>query len=176
MANAKAKEIVDQTKPPPRVITIRAAGARDATPLYDCLFGYFDECSMFYPPPIEADLMAWGLGVVNKGGCILAECEGKIVGSLGLELGFYPWNHKVTFLNGVWLYVVPEFRNGSTGVRLIKAAKEIADKNSTGLRLDEVWKYRPFLMGKLKERLGFHHVGGNWVYLPGDPNVGDAEV
>lgn len=131
---------------------------------------------MFYPSPVEADTMAWGLGIINKGGVIVAECEGKIVGSVGIELGFYPWNLQSKYLNGVWLWVIPEFRNGSTGVRLLKAAKDVADKNGLAIRLDEIWKYRSFLMGKLKERMGFHHVGGNFIYIPGDPNVSEAEA
>lgn len=176
MADAKAKENAVKSAKPPRQITLRGATAIDCTEIYRCLIRYFEECSMFYPEPVEADTMAWGLGVINKGGVIVAECEGKIIGSVGLELGIYPWNSKVNYLNGVWLWVLPEYRNGSTGVRLIKAAKEVADKNSLGLRLDEVWKYRSFLMGKLKERLGFHQVGGNWVYIPGDPNVSEAEA
>lgn len=173
MADAKAKENADQKKP--RVITLRGATARDCSRLYDCLIRYFEECSLFYPPPVEADTMAWGLGIINKGGCIVAECEGKIIGSVGIEVGFYPWNVSVKYLNGVWLWVAPEYRNGLTGVRLMKAAKEVADKNGLGIRLDEVWKYRTFLMGKMKERLGFHHVGGNYVYFPLDPNREEAE-
>lgn len=175
MANAKARDNAVNEKPKPRAIILRGATARDTTQIYDCLIRYFDECKLFYPPPVEADVISWGLGIVNKGGVIVAECEGKIIGSSGVEMGIVPWNHSAKYLNSVWLWVDPEFRNGSTGVRLIKATKDIADKNGLPLRLDEIWAYRPFLMGKLKERLGFHNLGGNWGYFPNDPNRAEAE-
>lgn len=157
-------------KPIPRVINMRLATSRDLTEIYDCLIQYFKDVAMPYPSPVEKDVIAWGLRVVEQDGVVVAECDGRIIGSVGLELGTFPWNHGARYLNAVWCFVLPDFRNGSTGVRLIEQAKRLADKNGLPLRMDEIWAYRSFLMGKLKERKGFTNVGSNWAYFPPDIN------
>jgi GNAT superfamily N-acetyltransferase len=151
---------------PAGVISFRRATARDLTQLYDCLLHYFDELSFAYPGVNETDVVTWGLGVVNGGGCIVAECDGKIIGSVGMEVSTFPWNRANRYLNSVWLFVVPEFRKGGTGIRLMKLAKDIAKSNEMPVMLGEVFGFEPELLGKIKQVLGFKHVGGNYIWIP----------
>lgn len=165
-----ARDVPATSAKPKRMIALRAATPRDITALYDCLIEYFAECALYYPGAVEKDAMAWGMGIIMDGGCIVAECDGKIIGSVGVAMAVYPWNKSVRYLDSVWLFVIPAFRKGGTGIKLIEAAKQIAVANKMALRLDEVMGFEVDLLGKLKQRMGFHRVGGNWAFIPGDPN------
>lgn len=149
-------------------IGLRAAVPRDATELYDVLLRYFDELKLFYPAPVPAPTMAWGLGIIVKGGVVVAVQDEKIVGSIGMEIGHFPWAPSVGYLNGVWFYVAPERRGGDTANRLMKAAKDMARENKMGLRLDNVWGVEPRLQDRYREIHGFQYVGGNHVWFPGE--------
>lgn len=150
----------------PVQITLRPATARDATPLYNLLIRYFEELDLLYPPPLEMPTMAWGLTIVNAGGVIVAEADGEFVGSVGLEIGTFPWNPNVRYMNGVWFYVSPERRKGGCAERLMKAAKEIAARNRMALRLDNIWGVEPELQDRYRQIHGFQYVGGNHVWFP----------
>lgn len=171
---AKARPQVPVT--PQRVIALRTATGRDVSALYHCLIRYFDECKLYYPPPVESDVMLWGLVIIGQGRTVVAECDGKIIGSVGLELGTFPWNHAQHYLNSVWLFVEPEFRKGYTGIKLIRAAQQIAARSGLPLRMDEVWAYEIDRLATLKQRLGFHRIGGSFAWIPNDPNRDEAEV
>lgn len=147
-------------------ITLRQATAHDATPLYDLLIRYFDELKLFYPAPIEAPTMAWGLTIVVNSGVTLAMEGDKIIGSIGLELGRFPWNPTVQYLNGVWFYVAPERRKGRTAERLIAAAKAVGQKNNMAVRLDNIWGIEPELQDRYRQQHGFKYAGGNHVWFP----------
>lgn len=150
-------------------ITLRQATARDATPLYNVLIRYFDELKLFYPPPIESNTMAWGLTIVVGGGCTIAEADGEIIGCVGLEIGQFPWNPTVKYLNGVWFYVAPERRKGAVAEKLMSAAKAVAAKNGMALRLDNIWGVEPELQDRYRQMHGFQYVGGNHVWFPSPP-------
>lgn len=168
-AKARKKETAAPApaKPRPvRNIVIRAAVPRDATALYDVLIRYFEELALFYPGPVEGPTMAWGLSVLVKGGVIVATENDQIIGSVGMEMGQYPWAPAVNYLNGVWFYVAPEYRRGGTAERLMKAAKDIAERNKMALRLDNVWGVEVELQDRWRKQHGFKYVGGNHVWFP----------
>lgn len=146
-------------------IKIRMARPLDASPLYRVLIRYFDELPMPYPAPDEAVAMAWGLGLIIRGGVVVAEEGGKIIGTVGLEQGVLPWCN-VPYLNGVWFYVAPERRSGGTADHLMKAAKNIAAQNKLSLRLDNVWGVKPEAQDRWRRKNGFTYVGGNNVWFP----------
>lgn len=160
------KNVKKETAPAPRQITIRPAHVRDVSPLYDLLIRYFDDLALLYPGPVPGPTMAWGLTIIIKGGVVVAEENGVLIGSVGLEIGQYPWAPSVSYLNGCWFYVAPEYRRGGTADRLMKAAKEIAAKNNMGLRLDSVWGVENELQDRYRARHGFRYVGGNHVWFP----------
>lgn len=149
-------------------ITIRGAVPRDCTPLYDLLVQYFDGLTLLYPGPVEAPTMAWGLSVIVKGGVFVAEQDGKLIGSVGLEFGNFPWAPSERYLNGVWFYVTPERRQGGTATRLMNVAKDTARRNKCSLRLDNVWGVEPERQDRYREINGFRFVGGNHVWFPGE--------
>lgn len=67
--------------------------------------------------------------VLNEGMTFVARIDGQAVGTLALtELPF--WYSKSTFLQDAWLYVKPEYRKGLVGVKLMRAARDEAQKRS----------------------------------------------
>lgn len=150
---------------------LRAATVRDATALYDMLLAYF-ALNPKMPAPLPNPTMAWGLGVIMRDGCVIAEIDGKIVGSLGVERGNFPWNPGVPYLNMVWLYVIPERRGGGTANRLLKAAKDIAANNGIMVRVDNIWGIDAVAQDRWREIHGFQYVGGNYVWHPPPPEGG----
>lgn len=161
----------DENAPEPVIrhnITIRQAVPRDATPLYDLLVRYFDGLSLLYPGPVPGPTMAWGLSVLVKGGVFVAEESGELIGSVGLELGHFPWAPTVPYLNGVWFYVIAERRRGGTAAKLMQVAKDTARQNKCALRLDNVWGVEPERQDRYREINGFRYVGGNHVWFPGE--------
>lgn len=150
-------------------IVLRTATPRDASALYDVLIRYFEELKLFYPPPVEGPTMAWGLSIILKGGVIVAEQNGEILGSIGLEIGNFPWAPSVSYLNGVWFYVAPERRKGLVAERLMRSAKDTGIKMGLAVRLDNVFGIEPELQDKYRQRHGFAYVGGNHVWFPPAP-------
>lgn len=151
-----------------RFIRLRAATARDITPLIDLLLNYFNECVMFYPGADVNACVAKGITCIRQGGCIVAESEGALIGCFAMELDEYWWNPAAKILNALLVYVLPEFRKGATGIKLIQAAQEVARLNNLPLSMTQIWKFSPELMERLNKRLGFHHVGGTFVYIPAE--------
>lgn len=147
-------------------ITLRAAHAGDAGALYDVLLDYFSDPSCPWPRPLGLEGEAWVSELCHEGASIVAECDGWIVGSVGLEISNFPWNSQARHLFGHWLYVVPEFRAGGTGRRLIEAAKAVARTNHMNLLMGSIWGYRPEQMNRLMQTMGFRLVGSAYLWTP----------
>lgn len=145
-----------------------AATVLDCVALYEVLIRYFEDMAHFYPPPVRDPTMAWGMGIILKGGVVIAKDldSGEIVGTVGLEVGNFPWNPSIAYLNGVWFYVAPERRKGGVANMLMKAAKDIATSNKMSLRLDSISGIEPELQDRYRKIHGFQYVGGNHVWFP----------
>lgn len=154
--------------PKPVSIGIGAATVLDSVALYHVLIRYFEDMAHFYPPPVRDPTMAWGLGIILKGGVVVAKDNdtGEIVGSVGLEVGHFPWAPSIGYLNGLWFYVAPERRKGGVASLLMKAAKDIATSNKMSLRLDSISGIEPELQDRYRKIHGFQYVGGNHVWFP----------
>lgn len=149
-------------------IGIGMANALDSTALYHVLLRYFEDMAHFYPKPVMEPTFAWGLAIILKGGVVVAKDmeTGEIVGSVGLEVGHFPWAPSIGYLNGLWFYVAPERRKGGVANMLMKAAKDIAIKMGLSLRLDSISGIEPELQDRYRRANGFKHVGGNHVWFP----------
>lgn len=150
-------------------IKIRPANVTDCNAVLVLLARYFEELKLAYPPMDPWDALEWGTGVIRKGGCVVAEVDSQLVGSIGLEIGGFPWATKYRYLNSCWFYVAPERRKGSVATRLVTAAKDIAIANNMALRIDNVFGIEPELQDRYREMLGFQYVGGNHVWFPPAP-------
>lgn len=147
-------------------ISIRPANVLDSVALLTILYRYFDDLKFAYPQIDPGDALKWGIGLIQQNLVFLAMDGHTIVGSVGMEVGTFPWNTKFRYFNGVWFYVAPERRAGGTAGRLMKAAKDVAAANAMPLRLDNIWGIEPELQDRFREIHGFKHVGGNHVWFP----------
>ncbi len=167
-----AAVIPDTPAAPKRNIFLRNANALDVVALYRVLIRYFEELKLFYPAPVMEPTLAWGLGLILKGGVTLAIEDNKIIGSVGLEIGHFPWAPTMAYLNGVWFYVTPERRAGGTANQLMRAAKETGMKMNLPVRLDSIWGVEPELQDRYRKIHGFQYVGGNHVWFPKSQGAG----
>jgi GNAT superfamily N-acetyltransferase len=173
MAKKKRTDLMGASAPAPATVKaptigIGAATAKDCVALYHVLIRYFEDMAHFYPPPVENPTLAWGLGIIMKGGVVIAKDmeTGEIVGSVGVEVGHFPWAPSIAYLNGLWFYVAPERRKGGVANMLMKAAKDIAILNKMSLRLDSISGIEPELQDRYRKIHGFKYVGGNHVWFP----------
>jgi len=156
-------------------IATRLATPLDVPALWHLLIRYFDDLKLFYPPPDMNPTIAWGLTMIMKNLVVVAEDldTGALVGSIGMDVGTFPWNPEFHYLNGEWFYVAPERRGGGTADKLMKVAKDIAAKNGLPLRLDSIWGVAPELQDRYRKNHGFQYVGGNHVWFPPAPDRGN---
>lgn len=152
----------------PASIGIGTATVLDCVALYHVLIRYFEDMAHFYPRPVREPTFAWGLGIILKGGVVIAKDNetGEIVGSVGVEVGHFPWAPSIAYLNGLWFYVAPERRHGGVANMLMKAAKDIAVSNKLSLRMDSISGIEPELQDRYRKIHGFKYVGGNHVWFP----------
>ncbi len=151
-------------------IKLRMARARDIIVLLDMLTVYFDLNPSMPKPESEMTMIAWGLGVINRNGCIVAvNQDDDIIGTIAFEIGNWPWAPKTSYMNMVWFYVVEERRAGGTANQLIKAIRDIAVRSNMMLRIDNMWGFEPEKQDRYREINGFTYMGGNHVWFPPPP-------
>lgn len=151
-------------------IKLRMANARDIIVLLDLLTVYFELNPGMPKPESDMSLIAWGLGIINRNGCIVAvNNDDDIVGTIAFELGNFPWAPKTPYMNMVWFYVVPERRAGGTANHLIRSIRDIAVRNNMMLRIDNMWGVEAEKQDRYREINGFTYMGGNHVWFPPPP-------
>jgi GNAT superfamily N-acetyltransferase len=163
-----------QPGPQPKVkleIQTRLATVLDVVALLGLLYHYFDDLKFAYPQIDPADAIEWGLSLIKQNLVIVALADNRLIGSIGMERGTFPWNKRFSYLNGVWFYVSPERRAGGTAGKLMQIAKDMAAANKLALRLDNIWGIEPELQDRFRQQHGFTYVGGNHVWFPPPPDA-----
>ena len=95
-------------------------------------------------------------------GAWIAEYDGKIVGSIGLQVSA-PWYAEINYISDLWLYVIPEYRKHGVAGSLIEIAEAESSEKGLPLMLGlfndvDVDKKMEFLKGK-----GFRMVGAQFL-------------
>lgn len=100
---------------------------------------------------------------IEKAAILVSERDGVITGIMALILTQSYWCDDYRLQNLVY-YVLPEYRNSTDGIELLKAAKRLADAASIGMDFyiesyeDNDRKDRVF------QRLGFRKIGSSFKY------------
>jgi len=158
-------------------IEIRKAEFFDLNALEGLLHRGIEEANGLIAPYDPETAYRTGLEQISQG-LVFVAAENvdakrqKLVGGLCLALSRWHWNHKVSYLESIHYYVLPEYRSRSAGnvpvgVALLNAAKSGAQ--AAGLQLlvrigsGEV---RLEAKERLMERAGFPRVGGNYLFQP----------
>jgi predicted N-acetyltransferase YhbS len=149
----------------PGKILIRKAKPLDAVKIVRLLWQAYEEDGNLYPEPTEVLALNWVVGMLNEGHVIVAEKEGRLVGSVAVSNYRFPWSEK-WYLYVDWLFVSKGFREGGVFEGLMKSVHDFAD--SQGDRGAPI--FGGISSGKdarLKDRLlqmkGYHYLGGQFI-------------
>jgi N-acetylglutamate synthase-like GNAT family acetyltransferase len=111
---------------------IREATQDDVPALMDLLRLMHDENGM---APIDvAKVLNHVLHVLRDGRVLVAEIDGRIVGSLGLELKSW-WYSQASFIGDHWFFVSPNHRTSSAAIDLVNAARRLSKRAAVPLLL-----------------------------------------
>jgi len=95
---------------------------------------------------------------------LLLEDEGKIIGCLGGNLFPHWFNYDTLIFNEMIWYVLPEYRRGGGGVRLIRAMeKECKDRGVDKMVLGHTYALMPDDLRKLFEGLGYRIIESHYI-------------
>ena len=112
----------------------------------------------FITAPLEPDGKQYARMEEHGLFCILtARCNGKLVGYNAFYL--YPHSHypSMKYANNDVLFLLPEYRRSSAGIKLITEAEKMLRKHGVASILMEVRDYRDF--SPILKHNGFHKQG-----------------
>lgn len=158
-------------------ITLRTAKPADAVAVMQAIRPMHEESAIQFPPIVEADALRWIIDVIERGFVVLAEVDGRIVGTLGLRVQTYPWNARVPFLYNTWFYVAPEFRKGGTAAKLLDKAKAAHHQHhGIGVLVDITTAVDAARKDRFMAAMGFTYMGGLFAYGLDKPAAAGAEA
>lgn len=104
-------------------VTVRAGALEDFVKIFELLRRMHEEIGF---GPINGEKAAQRIAaVLEDGTALLAELDGKIVGSIGLQVS-NPWYTDTGFIGDLWTYVIPQARSTRAAFLLIEAAKRLS--------------------------------------------------
>lgn len=95
-------------------------------------------------------------------GAWVAEDEGEIVGSVGLQITS-PWYTEAQYMGDLWTYVTPEYREHGVAGRLVELAKDHATDKSMPLMMGIFNNVDVDRKIKFFEKMGFRMVGAQFL-------------
>lgn len=150
-----------------RKIRIRQADAFDVVNMGKLVMEMLDSAKMPLPATNVNRLMAWVIYVTTQELSLVADIDGRIVGTAGFVAKQPPWSTE-TLMEMGWLYVIPAFRKRGTCDALMRWAETWATERK--LRLSGGIINGTF-SAQLSERInshGYHKVGLTFLKDTGD--------
>lgn len=151
--------------PERRSIKIRQADAYDAVNLLRLAEAGIKENVVNYPDFDPTVALGWASAVIAQGAVFVADLDGRIVGSLGLELNSYPWS-RAQHLQTAWFYVIPNFRQHGTAENLMRAAEAFVDKHGVRLHIELAGGVDADLKDRWMTKRGYQYAGGCFTRAP----------
>lgn len=147
-----------------REVKIRTATLLDTCAIYELLVKAFDEAPIEVPKPEMRAGLQW-IAHVTDNMCYVAEVDGKLVGSLGIEYKTFPWAPEEKLMNDAWFYVLPDYRNSDVASALIKKIQLAVVATGVPFFGGVNWGgSRVELKDRFIKRHGFTFVGSNFAY------------
>jgi hypothetical protein len=143
-------------------LILRAATIEDLSELYAMLMvmhsGTVDGTS-----PINSEKIKTAINnVLHRGAAIVAEVDGKIVGSIGGMQTSDWWSDKL-YLADLWFFVYKEHRKSRAALRLVKSFLEIGQNTNIKVKLGHVYSGDIDRKDNFYERLGMAKVGSLYM-------------
>ncbi len=142
---------------------IRAAVRDDLMQVFHLL----QEMAAEFPKPLPADdtKVLQTIDALFKDGLILvAEVDGKIVGSIGLGPTQW-WFSEVWLLGDKWIFVSKKHRKSRIAIQMFKRIKEFADKADMPMAVS-IFSFNQVKRKNSFFRRYFTPVGESFLYLP----------
>ena len=95
---------------------------------------------------------------IHRGVVLLAEVKNKIVGSIGGMAGSDWWSDEM-HLSDMWFYVLPDSRNSSVAIKLVKSFIKIGNEANMKIKLGHVYSGDFERKDKFFGRLGLVKAG-----------------
>jgi hypothetical protein len=137
---------------------IRRAVPEDVSELHKMLIDMYSRIEIPASPLSEKKVLEVIKSAMEKGIVIVAEVEGKIIGSLG-GMANSDWWSEQKHLSDIWFYVSPDKRNSRAAVKLVKCFIKIGKEIKMKVKLGHYYSGDIERKDKFFDRLGFVKAG-----------------
>ena len=144
---------------------IRRAVPEDVSEIHKMLIDMYSRIEIPASPLSEKKVLDVVKSAMEKGIVIVAEVEGKIIGSLG-GMANSDWWSEQKHLSDIWFYVSPDKRNSRAAVKLVKCFIKIGKEIKMKVKLGHYYSGDIERKDKFFNRLGFVKTGS--LYTEGN--------
>ena len=144
---------------------IRRAVPEDVSELHKMLIDMYSRVEIPASPLSEKKVLEVIKSAMEKGIVIVAEVEGKIIGSLG-GMANSDWWSDQKHLSDIWFYVSPDKQNSRAAVKLVKCFIKIGKEINMKVKLGHYYSGDIERKDKFFDRLGFVRTGS--LYTEGN--------
>ena len=137
---------------------IRRAVPEDVSEIHKMLIDMYNRIEIPASPLSEKKVLEVIKSAMEKGIVIVAEVEGKIIGSLGGMTNSDWWSEQ-KHLSDIWFYVSPDKRNSRAAVKLVKCFIKIGKEIKMKVKLGHYYSGDIERKDKFFDRLGFVKAG-----------------
>ena len=137
---------------------IRRAVPEDVSEIHKMLIDMYNRIEVPASPLSERKVLDVIKSAMEKGIVIVAEVEGKIIGSLGGMTNSDWWSEQ-KHLSDIWFYVSPDKRNSRAAVKLVKCFIKIGKEIKMKVKLGHYYSGDIERKDKFFDRLGFVKAG-----------------
>ena len=137
---------------------IRRAVPEDVSEIHKMLIDMYNRIEVPASPLSEKKVLEVIKSAMKKGIVIVAEVEGKIIGSLG-GMANSDWWSDQKHLSDIWFYVSPDKRNSRAAVKLVKCFIKIGKEIKMKVKLGHYYSGDIERKDKFFDRLGFVKAG-----------------
>ncbi len=137
---------------------IRRADANDIKEVYELLSAMHDGTETYTSPMSEGKVLHMIKHMIDKGIVLVAEKEGKIIGSQAGNLSSDWWSEE-KFLSDVWFFVHPNNRKSRAAIKLVKCFIKIGKELKVKVKLGHVYSGDMDRKDNFFNRLGFVKAG-----------------
>ena len=137
---------------------IRRAVPEDVSQIHKMLIDMYSRIEIPASPLSEKKVLDVVKSAMEKGIVIVAEVEGKIIGSLGGMTNSDWWSEQ-KHLSDIWFYVSPDKRNSRAAVKLVKCFIKIGKEIKMKVKLGHYYSGDIERKDKFFDRLGFVKAG-----------------
>jgi hypothetical protein len=137
---------------------IRRAVPEDVSEIHKMLIDMYSRIEIPASPLSEKKVLEVIKSAMEKGIVIVAEVEGKIIGSLG-GMANSDWWSDQKHLSDIWFYVSPDKRNSRAAVKLVKCFIKIGKEIKMKVKLGHYYSGDIERKDKFFDRLGFVKAG-----------------